>query len=133
VNTQAARMRWARARAMAIIPRVAARRSFTDLLRGATEEQLHAVIAVLADREALARAAHAERARRSAERLPESLADLARDYGPGAGSAAALSAPWGCGCAGADPPQRAGAGRSDEERPRRMSNSVQGISASGRQ
>jgi hypothetical protein len=65
---------------MAIIPRVAARRSFTDLLHGATEDQLHAVIAVLADREALARAAHAERARRGAGRLPESIAELARDY-----------------------------------------------------
>jgi hypothetical protein len=80
MDAQAARARWARSRAMAIIPRVAARRSFTDLLRDATEDQLHAVIAALADRETLARAAHAERARCGAGRLPESLADLARDY-----------------------------------------------------
>jgi hypothetical protein len=80
MDAQAARARWARSRAMVIIPRVAARRSFADLLHGATEDQLLAVITVLADREALARTAHAERARRGAERLPESLAELARDY-----------------------------------------------------
>ena len=80
MDLQVTRARWARSRALAIIPRVAARRSFADLLRGATEDQYLAVIAALADRETLARAAHAERARRGPQGLPESIADLARDY-----------------------------------------------------
>ena len=73
---------WAKARAMLIIPRVAARRSFADLLQNATPDQLLAVIAVLADREVLAGAARAERekAQYHGREVPESIAELAREW-----------------------------------------------------
>ena len=81
-RTRASLIAWAKPRAMLIIPRVAARRSFADLLQNATRDQMLAVIAVLADREALARTAHAERekARYHGQQAPESVAELAREW-----------------------------------------------------
>lgn len=81
-SARAARIAWARSRAMQVIPRVAARRPFSDLLQDATREQLYALIAVLADRDTLEKAAHAEAVRASGNGrpLPDSVAALARDW-----------------------------------------------------